>query len=148
MIWPGAPILAEPTERVNGGYGHLLPDIPPARTTSSTRRRGGTRTPSSSGARYWSFLLKLDPHRPSPTIQAQPGPNVGPFHWESRRLRIPEMKRLQTFPDVFRIVGSRRSAQAQLGNAVPPVLAQQIALTAARFDTSGDSSRPSVLAPS
>ncbi len=29
-------------------------------------------------SRYWSFLLKLDPDRPSPTIQAQPGPNVGP----------------------------------------------------------------------
>ena len=52
-------------------------------------------------SRYWSFLLKLDPARPSPTIQAQPGPNVGPFHWENRRLRVPELKRLFTFPDDF-----------------------------------------------
>jgi site-specific DNA-cytosine methylase len=69
-------------------------------------------------SRYWSFLLKLDPGRPSPTIQAQPGPNVGPFHWENRRLRVGEIKRLFTFPDEFDLVGSRASIQAQLGNAV------------------------------
>jgi hypothetical protein len=44
-------------------------------------------------SRFWSFLLKLDPARPSPTIQAQPGPNVGPFHWENRRLRLPARDR-------------------------------------------------------
>ena len=77
-------------------------------------------------SRYWSFLLKLDPNRPSPTIQAQPGPNIGPFHWENRRLRVGEVKRLFTFPDGFDLVGSRSSIQAQLGNAVPPLLAQQV----------------------
>lgn len=77
-------------------------------------------------SRYWSFLLKLDPSRPSPTILAQPGPNVGPFHWENRRLRIAEIKRLFTFPDDFDLVGSRHSAQAQLGNSVPPELAPQV----------------------
>ena len=78
-------------------------------------------------SRYWSFLLKLDPNRPSPTIQAQPGPNVGPFHWENRRLRVGEIKRLFTFPDEFELVGSRASIQAQLGNAVPPLLAEKVA---------------------
>jgi hypothetical protein len=34
--------------------------------------------------KYWSFLLKLAPDKPSPTIQAQPGPYTGPFHWENR----------------------------------------------------------------
>lgn len=121
------PDLAEPTERVNGGYGHLLPDIPPGDNyLYYTEKRGHPNPLFKWRSRYWSFLLKLDPDRPSPTIQAQPGPNVGPFHWENRRLRIPEIKRLQTFPDAFRIVGSRRSAQAQLGNAVPPLLGATI----------------------
>jgi len=77
-------------------------------------------------SRYWSFLLKLHPDRPSPTIQAQPGPNVGPFHWDNRRLRVGEAKRLFTFPDSFEFVGSRASVQAQLGNAVPPLLAHRV----------------------
>ena len=84
---------------------------------------GGCDTPE----RYWSFLLKLDPERPSPTIQAQPGPNVGPFHWESRRLRVPELSRLFTFPDEFGFVGKRASVQAQIGNSVPPLLGRRVA---------------------
>ena len=58
---------------------------------------------------------------------AQPGPNVGPFHWDNRRLRVGEIKRLFTFPDEFELVGTRSSIQAQLGNAVPPLLAQKVA---------------------
>lgn len=142
------PDLVEPTERVNGGYGHLLPDIPPGENyLFYTEKRGHPSPLFKWRSRYWSFLLKLDPDRPSPTIQAQPGPNVGPFHWESRRLRLPEIKRLQTFPDDFRIVGTRRSAQAQLGNAVPPLLAEKIALRSAPGEFSVDSSCASAPAP-
>jgi DNA (cytosine-5)-methyltransferase 1 len=120
--------LAEPEERVEGKYGHLLPEIPPGDNyLFFTEKRGHPRPIFGWRKRYWSFLLKLDPSQPSPTIQAQPGPYVGPFHWQNRRLRVPEVKRLQTFPDEHEIVGSRRSAQVQLGNAVPPYLAEQIA---------------------
>jgi hypothetical protein len=62
----------------------------------------------------WSMSQQLDPLRPSPTIQAQPGPNVGPFHWDNRCLRVGEIKRLFTFPDEFELVGTRSSIQAQL----------------------------------
>jgi len=72
--------------------------------------------------RFWSFLLKLDPNLPSWTIAAQPGPWVGPFHWKSRRLRIPEIAALQTFPEDYKFIGSRRSIQKQIGNAVPSLL--------------------------
>ena len=123
--------LAEATEHVNGGYGHLLPAIPPGDNyLFYTAKRGHPEPLFEWRSRYWSFLLKLDPKRASPTIQAQPGPNVGPFHWKNRRLRLPEILRLQTFPDDYTIVGSRRSAQAQVGNAVPPLLAEKIAQTA------------------
>jgi len=76
--------------------------------------------------RYWTFLLKLAKNRPSWTIQAQPGPAVGPFHWSNRRLSVRELCRLQTFPDDVNIVGSRGSAQRQVGNAVPSLLAEVI----------------------
>lgn len=128
--------LAEPEEVVAGKYGHLLPEIPPGDNyLFYTAKRGHPEPKFGWRKRYWSFLLKLDPDQPSPTIQASPGPYVGPFHWQNRRLRVMELKRLQTFPEDFVVCGSRRSAQRQLGNAVPPLLARKIAevLAAGRF---------------
>jgi DNA (cytosine-5)-methyltransferase 1 len=117
----------EPEEVVRGQYAHLLPGIPPGENyLHYTAERGHPEPLFAWRSRYWSFLLKLSPDRPAPTIQAQPGPNVGPFHWENRRLRVAEVKRLFTFPDDFEVVGRRASAQAQLGNAVPPLLARQV----------------------
>lgn len=118
--------IPEEGELVGGQFGHLLPDVPPGGNYLHYTEKRGHPTPLFEWrSRYWSFLLKLDPTRPSPTIQAQPGPYVGPFHWENRRLRVPEMKRLFGFPDDYEFVGSRNSVQAQLGNCVPPPLAQQ-----------------------
>lgn len=117
----------EPEEVIRGSYAHLLPGVPPGENyLHYTAERGHPDPLFVWRSRYWSFLLKLAPHRSSPTIQAQPGPNVGPFHWENRRLRVGEVKRLFTFPDDFTLVGSRTSVQAQLGNAVPPLLARQV----------------------
>nr|WP_203632992.1 DNA cytosine methyltransferase [Streptomyces halstedii] len=117
----------EPGETVAGKYGHLLPDIPPGENyLHYTEERGHENPEFKWRSKYWSFLLKLDPNRPSPTIQAQPGPYIGPFHWENRRLRVPEMKRLFTFPDEFQFVGKRSAVQAQLGNCVPPFLAEKV----------------------
>lgn len=117
----------EPEELLGGQYADLLPGIPPGENyLHYTAERGHPSPQFGWRSRYWSFLLKLAPDRPSPTIQAQPGPNVGPFHWDNRRLRVGEVKRLFTFPDEFDLVGSRRSVQAQLGNAVPPVLARRV----------------------
>jgi DNA (cytosine-5)-methyltransferase 1 len=117
----------EPEERVNGKYGHLLPAIPPGDNyLFYTCERGHPDPLFRWRSKYWSFLLKLSPEKPSPTIQAQPGPYVGPFHWENRRLRTGEIKRLFTYPDGFELVGSRASIQAQLGNSVPPLLAESV----------------------
>jgi DNA (cytosine-5)-methyltransferase 1 len=124
----GLSTIPEPEETIRGKWGHLVPGIPPGDNyLFYTAERGHPDPVFAWRSRYWSFLLKLDPHRPSPVIQAQPGPNVGPFHWESRRLRVPELKRLFTFPDDFELVGRRASIQAQIGNSVPPLLAQRVA---------------------
>lgn len=129
-----ADLISEPEleEVVRGSWGHLLPDIPPGDNyLHFTAERGHPDPVFEWRSRYWSFLLKLDPGRPSPTIQAQPGPNVGPFHWDNRRLRVPELRRLFTFPDEFAFVGRRASVQAQLGNSVPPLLAEKVARSVA-----------------
>ena len=119
--------LAEPEENVTGTFAHLLPEVPVGDNyLYFTAKRGHPAPLFLWRSRYWNFLLKLDPNQPSPTIQAQPGPWVGPFHWQNRRLRLSEIKRLQTFSDDYEIVGTRRSAQIQIGNAVPPLLAEQL----------------------
>lgn len=122
----------EPEEVVRGQWAHLLPQIPPGENyLHFTAQRGHPEPLFEWRSRYWSFLLKLSPDKPAPTIQAQPGPNVGPFHWDNRRLRVPELKRLFTYPDDFELVGSRASIQSQIGNSVPPRLAEQVASTLA-----------------
>jgi len=115
--------LAEPDEQVNGQYGDLLPAIPPGQNYLFwTEKRGHPEPLFRWRSRYWTFLLKLDPARPATTIQSQPGPYIGPFHWSDRRLRQLETKRLQTFPDDYQVVAAgRRSWQRQLGPAVPPL---------------------------
>lgn len=117
----------EEGEDVTGKWGHLLCKIPPGKNyLHLARTKGGRRAVFAWRSRYWSFLLKLSPKLPSWTIQASPGPYAGPFHWENRRLRIPEVKRLQTFPDKYVVVGGRNSAWAQLGDATPPLLSARL----------------------
>jgi DNA (cytosine-5)-methyltransferase 1 len=124
----GLPDVPEAGEEVGGLYGHLLPEIPPGENyLHFTKERGHKKPLFKWRGRYWTFLLKLDPDRPSSTIQAQPGPYIGPFHWDNRRLRTAELKRLQTFPDEYRFHGNRRAVQVQIGNAVPPLLAERVA---------------------
>lgn len=125
-LLPGTP---EPEELVEGEFGELAAEVPPGQNYLWHTDRYAGRNVFQWRSRYWTFLLRLDPDRPSTTLQAQPGPWVGPFHWENlpdsdgalraRRLRVPELLRLMTFPDDFQVVGNRADVQRQLGNAVP-----------------------------
>jgi DNA (cytosine-5)-methyltransferase 1 len=112
---------------MRGKWAALLPSIPEGENYLFHTDRGGGKPLFGWRRRYWSFLLKLAKNRPSWTIQAQPGPAIGPFHWENRRLSTRELCRLQTFPDNVCICGGRTSIQRQLGNAVPSLLAEVIA---------------------
>jgi DNA (cytosine-5)-methyltransferase 1 len=118
----------EDEEVIAGTYADCLAEIPPGDNyLYLTAHRGHPDPKFTWRSRYWTFLLKLHPDRPASTIQGQPGPWVGPFHWDNRRLRVAEVKRLMEFPDEYKLAGSRRQQQLQLGNAVPPRLAFVVA---------------------
>lgn len=121
-----SPVGSGENLQVRGRWAELLPSIPEGENYLwHTSRKGGL--PLFGWRRcYWSFLLKLAKDRPSWTIQAQPGPAIGPFHWESRLLSAREMARLQTFPPGVNITGTRSAIQKQFGNAVPSLLAEVI----------------------
>jgi DNA (cytosine-5)-methyltransferase 1 len=108
-------------------YGEELKQIPPGQNYFAlTERSGHTNPKFEANKRFWNFLLKLHPNKPSWTIAAQPGPWVGPFHWNNRRLRVPESAAIQTFPEDYHFVGTRRSIQKQIGNAVPSLLGKAV----------------------
>ena len=115
-----------------GKWANLLPSIPEGQNYLWHTDRGGGQPLFGWRRRYWSFLLKLAKAQPAWTLQAQPGPATGPFHWTSRRLSMREMARLQTFPDDFIVTGTMADAQRQLGNAVPSLLAEVLARAIAR----------------
>ena len=121
-----ADVHPDPSEclELRGKWADLLPSIPEGSNYLHHTDRGKGLPLFGWRRRYWSFLLKLAKNRPSWTVQAQPGPAVGPFHWENRRLSMRELCRLQTFPDNVTIIGGRTSQQRQLGNAVPSLLAE------------------------
>jgi DNA (cytosine-5)-methyltransferase 1 len=112
-----------------GGKDHgLLCKIPPGDNyLFFTEKRGHAAPVFQWRSRYWSFLLKLSPDLPSWTIQAKRSNNMGPFHWRNRILTVNEVARLQTFPDSVSIAGTITQQWRQIGNAVPPQLAERIA---------------------
>ncbi len=109
---------------VKGKWARLLPSIPEGHNYLWHTDRMGGEPLFGWRRRFWSFLLKLAKDKPSWTVQAQPGPAVGPFHWENRRLSMRELCRIQTFPDDITLTGSRHAVQKQAGNAVPSLLAE------------------------
>jgi DNA (cytosine-5)-methyltransferase 1 len=119
---------ADDTGHFAGGkYHDLLEEIPPGDNyLYLTAKRGHPNPQFEWRKRYWSFLLKLGPDLPSWTIQARRSNNMGPLHWRNRILRIEEVKRLQTFPDDWKLTGTTERQWRQVGNAVPPLLAETL----------------------
>lgn len=119
--------LDDPALAMRGKWAGLLPTIPEGENYLWHTSRGGGEPLFGWRTRFWSFLLKLAKNRPAWTIQAQPGPAVGPFHWRSRHLSPQELCRIQTFPDGLRFDAGQREVQRMLGNAVPSLLAEVLA---------------------
>jgi DNA (cytosine-5)-methyltransferase 1 len=117
----------DPSLKAGGKWAGLLPSIPEGENYLHHTPRGRGEPLFGWRTRYWNFLLKLAKNRPSWTIQAQPGPATGPFHWTSRRLSAQELCRLQTFPEGLQFDCGRNDVQRLLGNAVPSLVAEVIA---------------------
>ncbi len=79
---------------------------------------------------HWFTCATLDPERPACTVLAM-GPRSGMgvmAHWlYPRNVTIPEMKRLQSFPDDYKLVGSYINQWSRVGNSVPPNFMRAIA---------------------
>lgn len=73
-----------------------------------------------------SIYRRLSYNSPAPTVT-----NVRKSMWihptKNRAVSIREAARLQTFPDSFIFMGSKDQQYQQVGNAVPPILANSIA---------------------
>ena len=74
---------------------------------------------------------KLESNQPARTVLAHLGKDgYSHIHYDSdqaRTISVREAARLQSFPDGFQFVGSLNSSFKQIGNAVPPLLAYQLA---------------------
>jgi DNA (cytosine-5)-methyltransferase 1 len=117
----------EPEEVIQGKWAEYFPEIPPGWNYKALTAWAGYKNPIfEAETRFWNFLLKLHPDKPSWTIASNPGPWIGPFHWDNRRLRTSEMAALQSFPDGYNFCGTRRSKVRQIGNAVPPLMAEAV----------------------
>lgn len=73
-----------------------------------------------------TIYLKLDRNKPSGTVV-----NVRKSMWvhptQNRAISVREAARLQSFPDRFIFMGGKDSQYQQVGNAVPPLMAEGIA---------------------
>ena len=136
--------IDEPYHNDLGGlYGHLLSEVPEGLNYAYFTAEMGHPQPAFAWrSKFHDLLYKVNRDEPCRTIKAQPGKFTGPFHWKNRHFTVKELKRLQTFPDDYAIVGSYGKVLEQIGNSVPPRLAYVIAtavreqlLTATRTQT-------------
>lgn len=77
-----------------------------------------------------TYYGRLRPEMPAYTINTyfnRPGNGCNMHYEQDRTLSQREAARLQTFPDSFQFVGSLSAINKQIGNAVPVLLAYQIA---------------------
>ena len=80
---------------------------------------------------------RLDPTRPSKTVIAGGTNGGGRSHLHPeipRTLSVRECARLQTFPNDYKFVGSIARQFTQVGNAVPPILAAELATQIVKAD--------------
>ena len=75
-------------------------------------------------------LKRVSQYQPAPTITAMGSAETtaGAFHWsEARKLTIPELKRIMSLPDDFKLTGKWNQMAERCGRMVPPLMMKRIA---------------------
>ena len=74
---------------------------------------------------YGSAFKRMNSKEPSTTIDCG---HRNYFHYKENRIpTVRESARIQSFPDDFEFKGTKTSQYTQVGNAVPPILAEELA---------------------
>ena len=135
-----------PESRPRQIYGDIFPsrwnsDLVPAFKEAGLKawKRGRCHVQSPSGKRWVMYeqegfkdkMRRIRWDRPSPTIVAHLAKDGYMFihPWLDRTLTVREAARIQSFPDSFEFSGPMTEQFRQVGNAVPPVLAEKIGAT-------------------
>ena len=105
-----------------GGNWQNIPNeiVAKSRRLQQIRRTGGRTT-------YYGRMVFDKPSYTVSTYFNRPGNGCFIHPTQNRLITHREAARLQSFPDWFRFYGSKLSRYHQIGNAVPPLLAQAIA---------------------
>lgn len=85
-------------------------------------------SPGEQSDKYFS-LIKADPRKYAPCITATAG-NLGAAsicHWDNRKFTIPEIKRLTSIPDDYKLTGTYQQRAERLGRMVPPFMMKAVA---------------------
>ena len=117
----GAKKPVDPLPELSGQYAGMWHQIPVGKTLRDVKYPGQ--------GRNFSDLVKVNPHRPFPTIMSHnSGHGHGTFiHWaENRIISTEEAARAMSFPDQFKWTGNFSEKWARIGNAVPPLFARAI----------------------
>ena len=149
FIRSGAPAgkrgaLEIPDSRPRQVYGDVFPSkwnkelVPAFRRAgmSAWKRDGRCHVRGTSGKRWLMYgsrgfadkLRRIRWDRPAPTIVAHLSKDGYMFihPWKDRTITVREAARFQSFPDSFEFRGSMTAQFRQVGNAVPPLLAEAL----------------------
>lgn len=125
--YPHARAVAELIFKEQLGASASSPEEGSAAWKAIWKRHVPPYDPSKFPNKWW----KLNPQTPSRTLTAHMGKDTySHIHWDStqkRTVSVREAARLQSFPDSFRFAGAMNAAFRQIGNAVPPLLAEAVA---------------------